>query len=142
MQVPIARVSANFFSLLGVEPQLGRAFNDDEGRPEGEPVVMLSDSIWKTRFNGDLHIVERIHLVGTDALADDLEIAAPHVFTHPWKTTRKFQRVRGPKADIAEGVCLQGSFAEGTDEHGDAVFVPAPQAEGGNPAPPPSHDAK
>jgi hypothetical protein len=92
--------------------------------------------------NGDLHVVERIHLAGADALADDLEIAAPHVLAHPWKTTRTFRRQRGQNADIAEGVCLQGFFAEGTDEHGDAVFVPMPQAEGGNPAPPPSHDAK
>jgi len=92
--------------------------------------------------NGDLHVVERIHLVGADVLADDLDISAPHVFTHSWKTTRKFHRERGPKANIAEGVCLQGSVAETTDEHGDAVFVPVPQAEGGNPEPPPSHGAK
>ncbi len=57
LQVPIARVSANFFSLLGVQPQLGRTFTEDEGRPEGKPVVMLSDSIWRSRFNGDPNIV-------------------------------------------------------------------------------------
>jgi hypothetical protein len=123
------------------------------GRWDGDALVVDTVGILPQTFiavseavgvpnNGDLHIVERIHLAGTDVLADDLEIAAPHVLTHPWKTTRKFHRARGPKADIAEGVCLQGSFAEGTDEHGDAVFVPAPQAEGGNPAPPSSHDAK
>jgi putative ABC transport system permease protein len=57
LQVPIARVTANFFSLLGVEPQLGRTFTGDEGRPEGKPVVMLSDSIWRTRFNSDPNII-------------------------------------------------------------------------------------
>ena len=57
LQVPIARVSANFFSLLGVEPQLGRTFTEDEGRPEAKPVVMLSDSIWRTRFNSEPNIV-------------------------------------------------------------------------------------
>jgi putative ABC transport system permease protein len=57
LQVPIARVSANFFSLLGVQPQLGRSFTEDEGRPEGKPVVMLSDSMWRTRFNGDRNII-------------------------------------------------------------------------------------
>src|SRR5580658_1196563 len=41
-QVPVARVSPSFFSMLGVEPQLGRSFTEDEGRPEGKPVVMLS----------------------------------------------------------------------------------------------------
>jgi len=57
LQVPIARVSANFFSLLGVQPRLGRSFTEDEGRPEGKPVVLLSDAIWRSRFNGDPNIV-------------------------------------------------------------------------------------
>ena len=57
LQVPIARVSANFFPLLGVQPQLGRTFTDDEGRPEGKPAVMLSDSLWRSRFNGDPDII-------------------------------------------------------------------------------------
>ena len=57
MQVPVARVSANFFSLLGVQPELGRSFTPEEGRPEGSPVVMLSDSVWRSRFGGDLKII-------------------------------------------------------------------------------------
>ena len=88
--------------------------------------------------NGDLHVIERIHLKGADVLEDELQIIAPHVMTKPWTTTRRFTRQRGANADIVEGVCLQGFFAEDVDESGDAVFVPVPQAEGGNPAPPPS----
>ena len=57
MQVAVARVSANFFSLLGVQPELGRSFTQEEGRPEGSPVVMLSDSVWRSRFGGDLKII-------------------------------------------------------------------------------------
>jgi putative ABC transport system permease protein len=45
LQVPVARVSANFFQVLGVRPQLGREFTEEEGRPEGKPVVLLSDGI-------------------------------------------------------------------------------------------------
>jgi len=52
-QVPIARVSPNFFSVLGLKPQLGRAFNEEEGRPEGKFVVMISDALWHSRFGGD-----------------------------------------------------------------------------------------
>jgi hypothetical protein len=84
--------------------------------------------------NGDLHVVERIHLVGGDTLHDDLEITAPHVLAAPWKTTRIFFRQRARKYDIVEGVCLQGSYAERQDDHGNAVFVPVPQADG-NPVP-------
>jgi putative ABC transport system permease protein len=57
LQVPVARVSANFFSVLGVQPQLGRAFTEEEGRPEGKPVVMLSNELWRTRFAGDTNVI-------------------------------------------------------------------------------------
>src|SRR5437588_4816006 len=56
-QVPVARVSHNFFTLLGVTPQLGRTFSEDEGQPAGKPVVMISDTLWHTRFGGDPHVV-------------------------------------------------------------------------------------
>jgi hypothetical protein len=86
--------------------------------------------------NGDLHIIERIHLVAPDVLHDDLEIIAPHVLARPWKTTRIFFRQRARKYDIVEGVCLQGSFSEAKDESGNSIYVPAPQTEGGNLEPP------
>ena len=100
-----------------------------------ETFIAISEAVGVPN-NGGLHVVERIHLLSDDVLADDLEIAAPRVLTRPWKTTRRFQRRRGAQFDIVEGVCLQGSFAEGVDKDGDAVFVPVPQAEGGNPVPP------
>jgi len=82
--------------------------------------------------NGDLHVIERIHLEKPEILRDDIEIIAPHVLTKPWKTSRFLFRQRARKYDIVEGVCLQGSYAERTDAAGDAVFVPVPQTEGGN----------
>jgi len=88
--------------------------------------------------NGDMHIVERIHLAGSDVLLDELAITAPHVLTKTWNTTRRFMRQQGANADILEGVCLQGSFAEQTDARGDAVFVPVPHTDEGNPVPPPT----
>ena len=58
-QVAIGRVSPNFFSLLGVRPQRGRTFVDDEGQPGGKLVVMISDSLWHTRFGGDPQIISK-----------------------------------------------------------------------------------
>jgi putative ABC transport system permease protein len=57
LQAAIARVSPNFFSTLGVEPQLGRTFTPQEGRTEGAPVVIISNSLWHDRFGGDPSIV-------------------------------------------------------------------------------------
>jgi hypothetical protein len=82
--------------------------------------------------NGDMHIVERIHIVAADTLHDDLEITAPHMLTRTWKVSLLLFRQRARKYDIVEGVCLQGSYSEGKDAGGNAVFVPAPQTEGGN----------
>lgn len=57
VQVPVARVSPSFFTVLGVTPQLGRTFTEDEGTPAGRPVVMLSDALWRSRYHADPKIV-------------------------------------------------------------------------------------
>ncbi len=57
LQVAVARVTPNFFTTLGVVPKLGRSFTAEEGRTEGQPVVMISDSMWRNRFGGDRNIV-------------------------------------------------------------------------------------
>ena len=51
-------VSASYFSVLGIEPMLGRAFRADEDEVAGRnPVTMLSYSLWMRRFGGDRSIV-------------------------------------------------------------------------------------
>jgi predicted permease len=52
-------VAGNFFSLLGVQPELGRTFTAEETR-SGGPVVMLSHAYWKTQFGGDRSIIGRV----------------------------------------------------------------------------------
>jgi hypothetical protein len=86
--------------------------------------------------NGDLHVVERIHLSAPDTLADELEITAPKILTGPWKTTRLFQRHRARKFDIVEGVCRQGDFRSAQDKQGNAILVPAHTTADGNVLPP------
>jgi predicted permease len=49
-------VSQNFFPLLGVQPHLGRNFTVEECQAN-QPVVLLSDSLWKRRFDSDPRIV-------------------------------------------------------------------------------------
>lgn len=59
LQVPAARVSPEFFELLGVKPQLGRFFLPDEGQPAGKSVIVISDAFWRNRFGGDPGIVNQ-----------------------------------------------------------------------------------
>ena len=42
--------SANFFELIGQRPQLGRDLAAADDTPGAEPVVILSDSVWKSRY--------------------------------------------------------------------------------------------
>jgi putative ABC transport system permease protein len=59
LQVPSARVSPDFFEMLGVKPQLGRFFLPDEGQTAGKPVIVISDALWHSRFGGDPGIVNQ-----------------------------------------------------------------------------------
>jgi predicted permease len=52
-------VSANLFSFLGVAPALGRDFQPDDDRPGAEPVIMLSDEVWRQRYQADPDVVGR-----------------------------------------------------------------------------------
>jgi hypothetical protein len=74
--------------------------------------------------NGDMHIVERLHLEGPDTLYDELEIHADKVLSKPWRTTRKYYRQRGEKFEIIEGVCTQGRFTDAVDKNGNSIFAP------------------
>lgn len=54
-----AKVTATFFSVLGVDPFLGRAFLDGEDQPGAAPTVILSHALWRRRFGADPAIVGR-----------------------------------------------------------------------------------
>jgi putative ABC transport system permease protein len=54
-----ARVGANLFSLLGVSAALGRTFTADEEQAGREHVVLLSDALWRARFDADPAILGR-----------------------------------------------------------------------------------
>lgn len=45
------RVSAEFFSVLGVEPRLGRNFALGEDAPGTGPVVLISSELWQRKFS-------------------------------------------------------------------------------------------
>src|SRR6266480_549317 len=51
------RVSANLFSLLGINPQLGRAFLPEEDQPGANHVVIMSHGLWQRQFGADPAII-------------------------------------------------------------------------------------
>jgi predicted permease len=88
-------VSQPYFSLLGIQPALGRTFSPAEDRvPQRDAVVVLSDGAWKHRFGGDPAIVGRtiqldghpytvigIAPPGFSGLTDQAELWVPFVMS-------------------------------------------------------------
>lgn len=65
-QLAVARVTPNFFSMLGVAPALGRSFAESDSHPESHPVVLLSNALWRSRFDSNPAVVgSSIDLDGT-----------------------------------------------------------------------------
>src|SRR5439155_4278308 len=52
-----AKVFADFFEVLGVQPALGRSFLPEEDRVGANPVALLSHGLWQRRFGGDTNIL-------------------------------------------------------------------------------------
>ncbi len=58
-RIHITRASANLFSVLGVQPMMGRSYSAEEDRPGGAKVAVLSYGLWKRRFGADRNILGR-----------------------------------------------------------------------------------
>lgn len=54
-----ARVSPNFFAVLGVAPALGRGFATDEDQAGREHVIVLSHALWRSRFGAERSVIGR-----------------------------------------------------------------------------------
>src|SRR5438045_4146133 len=57
VRLPSATVTPEFFTVLRVKPAIGRAFTPDEAQ---SPRVVLSDAIWRTRFQADPQILSKV----------------------------------------------------------------------------------
>ena len=65
-RVTVGKVSANFFSLLGVPTQLGRTFEPEEGTAGNHRVAVLSAGLWRRRFGADPGILGRRLTLGDE----------------------------------------------------------------------------
>src|SRR6266550_1904865 len=53
------QVSADLFAALRVNAGWGRVFTNDEDKPGGTPVVVLSYGLWQRRFGGQASILNQ-----------------------------------------------------------------------------------
>jgi predicted permease len=59
-RLSISRASSSLFTVLGVQPQLGRTFTEDEETVGRDRVVIISDAVWRSRFAADPTVIGRI----------------------------------------------------------------------------------
>ncbi len=63
--VPLARVTAGVFAVLGSRPALGRVLQASDSLPGAERVVVISDALWREQFAADPAVIgKRIELDG------------------------------------------------------------------------------
>ena len=65
--LPGAAVSHDTFTMLGIEPALGRSFTADEDRAGAERVAVLSHRLWQRRFGSDPAIVGKNLTLGGES---------------------------------------------------------------------------
>ena len=58
-RVSCASVTRNFFDIVGLRPELGRTFSKDEDAVGAQPVVVISDRLWRRAFNANPDMLGR-----------------------------------------------------------------------------------
>src|SRR6266513_1256224 len=58
-RISCASVTRNFFNIVGLPPEIGRTFSEDEDKVGAPPVVVISDRLWQRAFNRDPAVIGR-----------------------------------------------------------------------------------
>jgi predicted permease len=80
-RLPAAGASPGLFSILGVQPQLGRAFLSEEDVPGRDHVVLISNELWRGRHSADPHILGRT--ISIDGIVHEVVGVLPADFHFP-----------------------------------------------------------
>jgi putative ABC transport system permease protein len=80
-EVPGAHGSANLFSVLGIQPMMGRFFLPEEDQPGRDHVVILTNAFWRSEFHGDPHIIGRT--ITLDGVPHEVVGVLPDSFHFP-----------------------------------------------------------
>ncbi|MEK6322889.1 MAG: ABC transporter permease [Acidobacteriota bacterium] len=83
-RVLASSVDADLFSLLGVQPAMGRTFTAEEGQPDHEGVAVISHKLWQRRFGSDPAAIGK--LVRFDGKSHTVIGVMPSGFEFPTQT--------------------------------------------------------
>jgi predicted permease len=110
-RVSTQSVSANLFEILGVSPQRGRAFAATDDRPSAAAVALISDSLWRQRYQADPSAI------GRGVRLDDAPYlivgVMPPKFRFPSRSDIWIPITTAPGTTLARGVSVLGHLAGG-----------------------------
>jgi putative ABC transport system permease protein len=122
-----ARVSGDFFNVLGAKPAIGRTFFNGEDQHGAPPVAVISDTLWRKRFGADpkaLGSVIGIQGVATTIVGvmpsgfmfpDEAQLWVPRIFEHTVITQTQIQNGASyllVYGRLADGVEIPAALAE------------------------------
>ena len=90
-------VSANLFSILGVNAETGRALNTEEGQPGRDRVIVLSDGLWRRKFGANPDVMGR--MVSIDGIDRQIVGVMPPAFEFPSANTQLWVPMRMDPSD-------------------------------------------
>src|SRR2546425_5302382 len=128
-EIPTQIATRNFFSVLGVNPIMGRTFTAEDGKPNQPEVVVLGYGLWQRRFGGQGVIGRHLIINNRDftvigVLPSDfaLHIAKnsmtnkPAEMWRPWQISNQLRERQGRFASavgrLKPGVTLEQAQAE------------------------------
>jgi predicted permease len=97
-------VTASTIPLLEVKPVLGRSFTDDEAQVNAPNVAILSEYVWRTRFNGARDVIGKT--LNVNAVPRQIIGVMPDGFAFPAPDTRLWLPVR-----LDPGATVVGDFS-------------------------------
>ncbi|HVF61943.1 MAG TPA: ABC transporter permease [Thermoanaerobaculia bacterium] len=100
-RVTSAGATASLFTVLRATPARGRAFVKGDERPGAEPIVILSDALWRRRFGGDPAVVGKSLRV--DGVARQVVGVMPPSFRFPEPDTELWLPVTIDEANLEIG---------------------------------------
>lgn len=124
VRVAVMRTTAPFFSILGIEPALGRTYRSDEDVPGADEVVVISHDFWQDTLGGaepilgmDLRLGGTPHrIIGVMPPGFHFPSAWPEVWrplridrADPWERNNHYMDV---VARLSDGATLESARAE------------------------------
>src|SRR6266853_1840240 len=83
--VPAARITYNFFNVLGLPPSQGRNFTREEGSDKAANVAIISDDFWRNTLNSRRDVLGSTIVI--DGTPRTIIGVMPKAFRHPYRAS-------------------------------------------------------